>query len=234
MRKGFIIAFISLLAGMGTISAQTLVIYYSFSGHCREITTSLTQQITADVLEIEPAEEGIDYAADSYNVGKALLTPIREHPDSANSYPTIKPVTPDIAKYKTIIIVTPLWWGDMAPFMQTFLYQYGPNMAGKEIGLIVSSHSSVITGVERDAKRLIPNGRFYSESLWLNNSNHARRDMIITDWLNLINRESGIRTYNKQRHTNKGIYNINGQQLPQAPDHGIYIENGVKKVKINN
>jgi hypothetical protein len=122
----------------------------------------------------------------------------------------------------------------MAAFMQTFLFNYGAQLAGKEIGIIVSSHSSVMDPVVADAHRLIPDGRFYSESLWINNSNHARRDMIISNWLTVINRESGIRTYNKQRPTAKGIYNLNGQQLPQAPDHGIYIENGVKKVRIKN
>lgn len=234
MRKGLIIAFISLLVGLGTVSAQTLVIYYSFTNHCREITTSLRQQITADVLEIEPATEGIDYAADNYNVGKELILAIRENPNNASSYPEINPVNVRLAKYKRIIIVTPLWWNNMAAIMQTFLFNYGSQMAGKEIGLIVSSHSSVIDPVVEDAHRLIPDGRFYSQSLWINNSNHARRDMLITDWLQVINRESGIRTYNKQRPTAKGIYNLNGQQLPQVPDHGIYIENGVKKVRMKN
>ena len=231
MRKRFIAFFTVLLtSGILTVSAQTLVIYYSFTNHCREITTSLRQQMTADVLEIEPAEEGVDYAADNYNVGKELIVAIRENPNSASSYPAIKPVSTKLTKYKRIIIVTPLWWNNMAAFMQTFLFNYGSQLAGKEIGLIVSSHSSVIDPVVEDAKRLIPNGRFYSESLWLNNSNHARRDMIITDWLKVINRESGIRTFNKPKHYPKGIYNLGGQKLPQVPDHGIYIEDGVKKV----
>ena len=72
MRKGFIIAFISLLVGIGTISAQTLVIYYSFSGHCREITTSLTQQITADVLEAH-ADEIFDEAENRLHAQKAVM-----------------------------------------------------------------------------------------------------------------------------------------------------------------
>ena len=39
-------------------SAKTLVVYYSYTNNCREIVTTLTSQIDADVLEIQPAEKG--------------------------------------------------------------------------------------------------------------------------------------------------------------------------------
>ena len=42
----------------------------------------------------------------------------------------------------------------MAAPMQTFLFHNGKAMAGKKIGLIVSSASSGISGVERDARPL--------------------------------------------------------------------------------
>jgi hypothetical protein len=56
-------------------------------------------------------------------------------------------------------------------------------MKGKNIGLVVSSHSSGISGVESDAKRLIPEGRFYSSSLWINNANHSKRADLVKEWL---------------------------------------------------
>lgn len=39
------------------VTAKTLVVYYSYTGNCREIVTTLTSQIQADVLEIQPAEK---------------------------------------------------------------------------------------------------------------------------------------------------------------------------------
>ena len=42
---------------------KTLVVYYSYTGNCREIVNSLTAQIEADVLEIQPAEKGLKYEA---------------------------------------------------------------------------------------------------------------------------------------------------------------------------
>lgn len=60
----------------------------------------------------------------------------------------------------------------MAALMQTFLFNCGSQMAGKNIGLIVSSASSGISGVEADCKRLVPEGNYYSKSLWICGSSH--------------------------------------------------------------
>lgn len=51
-------------------------------------------------------------------------------------------------EYDTVIIASPLWWSNMAATMQTFLFHNGTSLAGKNIGLIVSSASSGILGVE--------------------------------------------------------------------------------------
>ena len=49
----------------------------------------------------------------------------------------------------------------MAAPMQTFLYNNANELEGKKLGLIVSSASSGISGVERDAHRLIPKGDLF-------------------------------------------------------------------------
>ena len=85
--------------------------------------------------------------------------------------------------YDTIIVVTPLWHSQMAAIMQTYLFQNGAAMKGKNIGLVVSSASSGISGVESDAKRLIPDGKFYGSSLWINSANHSKRENLVKEWL---------------------------------------------------
>ena len=69
-----------------------------------------------------------------------------------------------------VMVAAPLWWSNMAAPMQTFLLHNGAKMAGKKIGLIVSSASSGISGVETDAHRLIPDGDFVTPSLWMRSS----------------------------------------------------------------
>ena len=137
-------------------AGKTLVVYYSYTNNCHEIVTSLTNQIEADVMRIEPEDKTQKYEADNYAIGTALLNAIKDNPNDAASYPAIDPMSiTDLSGYQNIIIVTPLWWSQMAAIMQTYLFNYGAQMAGKHVALIVSSHSSGISGVVADAERLV-------------------------------------------------------------------------------
>ena len=178
-------------------TAKTLVVYYSYTGNCHEIVNTLTNQIEADVLEIQPAEKGLKYEANNYALGTQLLNAIKENPNNASSYPAIDPVTTSLNNYKNIIIVTPLWWSQMAAIMQTYLFQNASKMEGKYVGLIVSSHSSGISGVVSDAERLLPHVTWMGEALWINASNHGNRASLIEDWLKTLNFDKAQTTMDK-------------------------------------
>lgn len=165
------------------ISAKTLVTYYSFTNNVRTIVNELATQKDVDVVEIQPAEEGLDYAANNYALGTQLLNAINAAPNNASSYPAIKPVSVDLTQYDDIIIATPLWWSQMAAPMQTFLFNNGAAMAGKNIWMIVSSASSGISGVVADAERLIPNGVFQSNKLWIRSSQVPQAASMLNTWL---------------------------------------------------
>ncbi len=214
------------------VTAKTLVVYYSYTGNCREIVTTLTSQMEADVLEIQPAEKGLKYEDNNYALGTQLLNAIKTNPNDAGSYPAIDPVATSLDDYETIIIVTPLWWSQMAANMQTYLFNYGPQMAGKNIGLIVSSASSGISGVVADCKRLVPDGKYFSENLWINHSNHSNRTTLIQDWLTAIdyNTATGISETKTTTTTPTRIYDLRGRLMAEEPSKGIYIKNGKKVV----
>jgi len=219
-----------------TTDAKTLIAYYSYTNNVHSIVTELQKQIDADLLRIEPAEKGLDYAANNYAIGSALISAIRENPGSESSYPAIDPVSVNIDNYDTVIIATPLWWSNMAAPMQTFLFHYGKEMAGKHIGLIVSSASSGISGVEADAKRLIPAGDFLSPSLWIRSSQTSSAGSLLEEWLKAID-YSGIAAIGTLRDDTDGLYTaytLSGARLlhlaestSSLPD-GIYIINGKK------
>lgn len=168
-------------------AGKTLIVYYSFTNNVHTIVSDLQTQIEADVVRVEPAEEGLDYAANNYAIGSALIQAIRNNPNDAASYPEIKPVEVNIADYDRIIVGAPLWWSNMAAPLQTFLFQYGSQMEGKSIGLIVSSSSSGINGVESDARRLILGGDFLEPSLWIRSGQTSNCHSMIADWLSQIN-----------------------------------------------
>ena len=162
---------------------KTLVVYYSYTNKCHEIVTTLTSQIEADVVRIEPAEKGLKYEANNYALGTQLLNAIKANPNDASSYPAIDPVNVSLDDYQNIIIVTPLWWSQMAAIMQTYLFNYGAQMAGKTVAMIVSSYSSSISGVVADAKRLLPNVTWAGDALWISNASHSNRSSLIQNWL---------------------------------------------------
>ena len=169
-------------------AGKTLVVYYSYTNNCHEIVTSLTSQIEADVMRIEPADKTQKYEANNYAIGTALLNAIKAAPDDAASYPAIDPVSiTDLSQYQNIIIVTPLWWSQMAAIMQTYLFNYSAQMAGKHVALIVSSHSSGISGVVADAERLVKNVIWMGNAMWINASNHGNRASLIQNWLPTLN-----------------------------------------------
>ncbi len=214
------------------ISAKTLLVYYSYTNNVHTIVTALQSQIEADVISIEPTEKGLDYAADNYAIGSAQISAIRANPDDAGSYPAIDPVTVNLDKYDTVIVAAPLWWSNMAAPLQTFLFGHGKEMAGKNIGLIVSSASSGISGVEADAHRLIPEGRFLSPSLWIKSSQTSNAASMITNWLKEVGYSNLSAIYDvigDDMPENTRIFDLSGNLIKHGedmillPHGGIYI-----------
>lgn len=225
----------AILLSSFAIQAKTLVVYYSYTNNVERIVNELNRQIEVDIVEIQPAEKGLDYAANNYAIGSAQIAAIRNNPDDASSYPAIDPVAVNIDDYDCIIIGAPLWWSQMAAPLQTFLYHHGKEMAGKNIGLIISSASSGISGVEADAKRLIPDGNFRQPSLWIRSSQTSNARVMVENWLNAIGYDklvSGIENIETDRIEHVTAYSISGVRVladaetTDGLSPGLYIING--------
>lgn len=260
MRK-FLMMVMAVWMSVMAASAKTLVVYYSYTNNVHSIVTDLRTQIDADVIRVEPTEKGLKYEANNYAIGSALISAIRNHPDDASSYPAIDPVQVNMSEYDVVIVAAPLWWSQMAAPLQTFLFQYGKQMAGKKIGMIVSSSSSSINSVVADAKRLIPNGDFLTPNLWIRSSQVPNCHSLTEKWLNDIdykNLTSGIASVAtvsedaKVEITSTGvsvsgafdtltIYNANGQKMLETShastscsfQPGCYVAQVKKKGKVS-
>ena len=75
-----ILFFLAAVCLSSAANSKTLVAYYSYTGNCEAIVTELRNQITADVVEIEPAEKGLRYEANGYALGTQLLNAIADNP----------------------------------------------------------------------------------------------------------------------------------------------------------
>ncbi len=237
--KKFILA-LSLALSTMTGDAKTLVVYYSFTNNVHTIVSDLQTQTGADAVRIEPADEGLDYAANNYAIGSALISAIRNNPDAASSYPEIKPVDVNLDEYDMVIVAAPLWWGNMAAPLQTYLFHNGTKMAGKKIGLIVSSASSGISSVEADAHRLIPEGDFLTPSLWIRSSQTSNCHSLISGWLESVDYSgitSGVESVASAMPANMSVssdaihvdgafdslalYNLSGHKILESSDSTI-------------
>lgn len=230
-----LILVLCILSVLIPVNAKTLIVYYSYTNNVESIVSDLSSLIKADVVEIQPAEKGLDYAANNYAIGSAQIAAIRNNPNNEASYPAIDPVNVNIAEYDTIIIGAPLWWSQMAAPLQSYLFKNGKSMAGKNIGLIVSSHSSGISGVEADAKRLIPDGNFINPSLWIKSAQTSSAKSLLEKWLKDIGYNAGISdlAYNNQElytvYSLNGLKILNNSTSLSGLKNGIYIINGKKE-----
>ena len=213
--------------------AKTLIVYYSYTNNVERIVTALSAQIEADVIEVEPTEKGLDYAANNYAIGSAQIAAIRNNPNDKSSYPAIDPVEVDMDDYDTVIIGAPLWWSQMAAPLQTFLFDYGKMMSEKNICLIVSSASSGISGVEADARRLIHVGTLVSPSLWIKSSQTSSASSMISEWLKTIGYNDFSAIDDIMTDDISGgykVFSLNGIEMTSVDNltPGIYIINGKK------
>ena len=80
--------------------------------------------------------------------------------------------------------------------------------------------------------RLVPDGNYFSENLWINHSYHSNRATLIQDWLTAINYNNvtGISETKTTATAPTRIYDLGGRLLVEEPSKGVFIKNGKKVV----
>ena len=91
---------------------KTLVIYYSLSGHTKQIAEIIKEKTNADIYEIK-------------TVAKIDTTPwfaltVRSQ-NKSGKYPAITEPLPNLSQYDTIFFGAPVWWYTLATPAKTFL-----------------------------------------------------------------------------------------------------------------
>lgn len=125
---------------------KTLVVFYSWSGHAKQMAGIIADKTGADVMELFPQ------TSYSQNYGTAVA---QAKADIGKDYrPPLQPLSHDPAEYDVVYVGTPIWHGTMAPPVATFLRD--ADWAGKTV-LPFSTHGGGGKGrADRDMKRLCP------------------------------------------------------------------------------
>lgn len=118
-------------------SSSILVAYFSATGTTRIIANKISQNIDAEMFEIEAAIPYTEADLDYYSGGRCDL----EQADST-SRPKIKNQITNIDSYDTIFLGYPIWHGQAPRIISTFLESY--DLSGKTIIPFCTSNSSGI------------------------------------------------------------------------------------------
>lgn len=94
-----------------TESKKTLVVYYSASGHTKEVAKAIADATEGDLFELEPegpySDEDLDWTD-----GDSRVCREHDNPDERNVEMVAETVE-NWDEYDTVLIGYPNWWGDL-------------------------------------------------------------------------------------------------------------------------
>ncbi len=155
--KTVLAMFIALFVTAGSVSAKSLVVYFSHTGenysvgNISEGNTAIIAKMIAsttgsDTFEIVPSKD--------YPKTYKECTDVAKDEQKKNARPAYKGDV-DTSAYDTIYIGYPIWWGDMPMVVYTFLEKHDLN--GKTIIPFCTHEGSGVSGTDSAIKRLYKN-----------------------------------------------------------------------------
>lgn len=103
--------------------SKVLIAYYSKSGNTRAIANLLQKKTGGDIYEIKPKI--------AYTRERPEAADIPKHERESGELPELKGNIPDVSRYDTIIIGTPIWWYTLSTPVMSFLKQV--DLKGKTV-----------------------------------------------------------------------------------------------------
>lgn len=156
-------------------SKKTLVIYYSRSGNTEQIADYISEKTGGDVVRLETVRT---YPS---NYDEMLDTAKEEQRNGGR--PELKNKNINIEDYDTIFLGYPIWWGEIATPVYTFLDEY--DLSGKKIAPFVTSGSSGLSGTLSDIKRE-ESGAEVLEAMSITSSTLSNYKSLTDNWLSKL------------------------------------------------
>lgn len=158
------------------LPGKTLIVYYSLSGHTKDIAERIQKMTNADLYEIKTAEK-INQTPWFY------LTLRKQLKDK--SYPKLSGKLPDFSQYDTVFVGAPVWWYTVATPMRAFLQQ--TNFAGKKVVPFSTQGSNFGTYFE-DFAQMAQNAKLQKSAAFNNLPDKYNQavDNKIARWINSL------------------------------------------------
>jgi flavodoxin len=142
---------------------KTLVVFFSHAGEnysVGNIKVGNTKLVAAAISELTGADQFEIVANKSYDMAYKPLIELATQEAQNNEYPTYKGKIDNIARYDTIYVGGPVWWGTYPRVMFTFFKDYDLN--GKTIIPFTTHEGSGQGNTVVDLKMVYPNANVLS------------------------------------------------------------------------
>ena len=131
---------VALSAGMPASAEEAgrhiVIVYFSATGTTKGVAEKLQEALHADIYEIVP-EEPYTAADLNYNDSKSRTS---IETDDPSCRPPIAGELPDLTVYDTILIGSPIWWGDVPRIVSNFVEQV--DLTDKTLAVFFTSGGS--------------------------------------------------------------------------------------------
>jgi flavodoxin len=113
--------------------SDTIVVYVTRNGHSRDLALDLGKRLGAEVLEIGDLvnRKGLfGWLKSGRQAAMGAAAPIRD--------PGV-----ELGKYKTVILVQPVWASAVCPPIRTWIRAHAKELGGKRIAVLASAYGSL-------------------------------------------------------------------------------------------
>ena len=180
--KSIILAAVVALFATSSLSAKSLVIYFSRAdenygvgniteGNTAILAKMIAQKTGSDIFEIVPEKA----YPKSYNE----CTTVAKDEQRKKARPAYKGDI-DTSAYDTIYIGYPIWWGDLPMVVYTFLEAH--DLSGKTIIPFCTHEGSGLSGTDNNIKKLCPDADV-AKGLAINGSSCNSAETSVKKWL---------------------------------------------------
>lgn len=138
---------------------QTLVVYFSYKrnsdgkplrvGNTARVAQDIQRKTGADIYEIKPAHP--------YNGSYQHVVDQAQTEQDRHARPAIAGTLPNVAKYKTVFVGGPIWWGEYPMIVYTFMDRV--NLNHKDLIPFTTSEGSGLGNTSAALKKKYPQAR---------------------------------------------------------------------------
>jgi len=142
---------------------KTLVVFFSHAGenyNVGNIKVGNTKRVADAISELTGADQFEIVANKSYDMAYKPLIELATKEAKNNEFPTYKEKIDNIAKYDTIYVGGPVWWGTYPRVMFSFFRDYDLN--GKTLIPFTTHEGSGLGSADNDLRKAYPKANLLS------------------------------------------------------------------------